>query len=344
MELQAVLAHDRALRRERVFRDPLNPLEVEDEHLLRYYRFPRREILWLCDELEPDIGRVTRRSHAVPTHTQVLTALRFYASGSFQSVVGDASGLSQSSVSRIIGKVTDALFSRARREIKMPRSAADIAATKHKFYQLSNFPNVIGAIDCTHIAIKAPQINEDVYVNRKQYHSLNIQVIANSDQVITSYSAKYPGSSHDSYIWRNSCVRRSFNRGEFGHSYLLDDSGYPLEPFLMTPIENPANPAEQRYNRSHMRTRVVVEQTFGTLKTRFRCLHRSGGALQYDPARCGKIAVACMLLHNLCVRRGIPMQDAVEYHEEAHPPDIGNVNVGHGRVERQELIQQAFVL
>lgn len=69
----------------------------------------------------------------------------------------------------------------------MPRSAADIAATKQKFYQLCNFPNVIGAIDCIHIAIKAPQINEDAYVSRKQYHSLNIQVIASSDQVTASY-------------------------------------------------------------------------------------------------------------------------------------------------------------
>ena len=78
MELIVALAHDRVLRRERVFRDRLDPLSVSDEHLLRYYRFPRRDIIWLCQELQQDIGRVTRRTYAVPTHTSVLLALRFF--------------------------------------------------------------------------------------------------------------------------------------------------------------------------------------------------------------------------------------------------------------------------
>ena len=55
-----------------------------------------------------------------------------------------------------------------------------------------------------------------------------------------------------------------------------------------------------------MKTRVVVEQLFGILKSRFRCLHKSGGALQYAPEKVAKIAAACMLLHNRCRLRNIP--------------------------------------
>ena len=40
----------------------------------------------------------------------------------------------------------------------------------------SGIPNVIGFIDGTHIAIKAPIKNPEVYVNRKKFHSLNVQV------------------------------------------------------------------------------------------------------------------------------------------------------------------------
>jgi len=36
----------------------------------------------------------------------------------------------------------------------------------------AGFPNVIRAIDCTHIAIKAPSHDELVYVNRKRFHSV----------------------------------------------------------------------------------------------------------------------------------------------------------------------------
>ena len=125
----------------------------------------RRDILWLCEELQQDISRVTRRTHAVPTHTSVLLALRFFASGSFQSVLGDSCGLDQASISRILNKVILALFRKARREIKMPVRAIEIEQAKQTFYRLQRFPNVIGAIDCTHIPIKAPNENEDVYVN-----------------------------------------------------------------------------------------------------------------------------------------------------------------------------------
>lgn len=114
----------------------------------------------------------------------------------------------------------------------------------------------------------------------------------------------------------------------------------------MTPFANPANPAEERYNRSHTSTRVVVEQAFGVLKSRFRCLHRSGGSLQYEPLKCGKIAVACMLLHNYCVKRRIPVQDELEdiADDPDDPPqqDDHVDNVGQGYEVRQELIRNIF--
>ena len=105
----------------------------------------------------------------------------------------------------------------------MPAGANGITQTKQNFYRLQRFPNVVGAIDCTHIPIKAPNENEDVYVNRQQYHSLNIQVVVNADQLILNYCARFPGSSHDAYIWANCDHRRRTENGEFGNSYLLGE-------------------------------------------------------------------------------------------------------------------------
>ena len=48
------------------------------------------------------------------------------------------------------------------------------------------FPNVIGAVDCTHIRLKRPSgPNEADFVNRKGFHSLNVQVL------MTSFSSNY---------------------------------------------------------------------------------------------------------------------------------------------------------
>lgn len=109
------------------------------------------------------------------------------------------------------------------------------------------------------------------------------------------------------------------------------DSGYPLEPFLMIPFGDPVTPGQQRYNRSHKKTRVIIEQTFGVLKSRFRCLHHSGGSLQYEPKKCAKIAAACMWLHNKCVQRRIP--------EPVLDEGEGD-NVGDGEVDDNVMDEQ----
>ena len=219
MEFLWAMEHNR-LRRERVFRDRLNPLDVSDEHLLRYYRLPRQEILQLCDELEPQLARLTHRTSAIPVHTQVMLALRFFASGSFQSVLGDLTGLSQPSASKVIEDVTTALYNKARREIRMPASPQALITKKQEFYDLAGFPGVIGAIDCTHVPVKAPR-NAHTYLNRKRKHSINVQVVADAKMRIISFNARFPGSVHDSYIWSQSLLREQFLNGRYGDSVLL---------------------------------------------------------------------------------------------------------------------------
>ena len=92
MEFIYALLHDRALRRERRFRDRLDHLSLTDEELISHYRFPRQDLIQLIEELDPYLQRRTKRVHAVPTHTQVLATLRALASGSFQHVIGDIAG------------------------------------------------------------------------------------------------------------------------------------------------------------------------------------------------------------------------------------------------------------
>ncbi|XP_063420632.1 putative nuclease HARBI1 [Mytilus trossulus] len=151
--------NDRFFRRERVFLDRSNPLDRPDDFLLRAYRFPRHKMIELCNELRPDLEKATLRSHSIPVELQVLSALCFYASGSFQNVIGDVFGLSQ----------PNALVRRINQYIKFP-DEAERRTNKSDFYKIAHFPNVVGVIDGTHIPIKAPNDNEYQYVNRKNFH------------------------------------------------------------------------------------------------------------------------------------------------------------------------------
>ncbi|KAJ8302567.1 hypothetical protein KUTeg_018963 [Tegillarca granosa] len=84
------LQYRRALRRERVFRDRTNLLDIYDDVEL-YYRFclPRNRLINLINELGGELEHVTRRRRAIPVELQVIVALRFLSSGSFQNLVGD---------------------------------------------------------------------------------------------------------------------------------------------------------------------------------------------------------------------------------------------------------------
>jgi hypothetical protein len=62
----------RNLRRQRVFRDRGNPLEIfDDVDLIQRYRLPRQEILQLVDICRVDIEHPTKRSCAIPAYLQV---------------------------------------------------------------------------------------------------------------------------------------------------------------------------------------------------------------------------------------------------------------------------------
>ncbi|XP_063837186.1 putative nuclease HARBI1 [Ostrinia nubilalis] len=193
--------------------------------------------------------------------------------------------------------------------IKFPQTSEERREIMIRFSNKFQMPGVLGCIDCTHVAIVSPEENEERYYCRKQYHSLNVQLISNADMQIMSVDASFGGATHDSFIWANHPIKdhmEVISRNEA--IWLLGDSGYPLRRYLMTPITDtsPDTP-EAHYTYLHVRTRNVVERTIGLLKARFRCLlvHR---VLHYSPPVAAFIVNACVILHNICNSRNIPVQ------------------------------------
>lgn len=183
-----------------------------------------------------------------------------------------------------------------------------------------NFPGVIGAVDGTHIPLLKPAVDEHNFINRKGFHSLNAQIICDADLRILSVNANWPGSSHDSFVWRNSQIKRHLldqhNRGELRGSWLIGDSGYPLQPILITPVSNPPpNSPQSNFNKAHIQARNTVERCIGVLKTRFRCLLRER-TLRYEPRFIGSIMNACCVLHNLCIEYGVELDEEVIVQQE----------------------------
>ena len=108
-----------------------------------------------------------------------MVALRFFATGSFQLTLADLFGVSKATIHLCIRRVSDAIASKLHHHGRFgDQREAD--RTKAKFFAMAGMPSVIGCIDGTHIKVQRPREMEYQFVNRKGYHSMNVQLVCDA--------------------------------------------------------------------------------------------------------------------------------------------------------------------
>ncbi|CAK1547959.1 unnamed protein product [Leptosia nina] len=265
-----------------------DPFEMPNVLFIKTYRLTKPMVQNLIRTLSPVIPKLKRRD-ALSVKEKVLIALAFYATGSYQTLVG------QSKYHCV--KERDVI--------------------KRRFYRKFKLPGVLGCIDGTHVAIIRPNQHEERYFNRKGYHSLNVMVICYADLNIICIDPSKPGATHDSTVWRDHPLQRYLNQVYNEEEvFLLGDSGYSLRKTLITPILNtePGSP-EEHFHKLHMTARNTVERCIGVMKARFRCL-LNARVLHYDPVFAGEIVNACAVLHNITNQNRLPVPNLSAWDRE----------------------------
>eukprot|EP00057_Strongylocentrotus_purpuratus_P007635 XP_011662109.1 PREDICTED: putative nuclease HARBI1 [Strongylocentrotus purpuratus] len=224
--------------------------------------------------------------------------------------------------------------------IQFPTTPLQIQQTQQRFFDYCQFPGVVGAIDCTHVHIRSPGgDNAQRFLNRKGRFSINVQAVCTHEGLITDVVARWPGGSHDSQIFRESWLKRILQEASHEAKWLLGDSGYACQPYVMTPLLHPRDRSQQRYNRAQIRGRNIIERTFGMMKRRFPCLNQLGLKLETTLTT----IVAVVVLWNLSIMRNEPQVNGPEPQEnpgDLLPPDGAN-NIA-GQLRRQWLIEHHF--
>ncbi|CAG4972049.1 unnamed protein product [Colias eurytheme] len=287
----------------------INLQNLSDTEFKNRFRLSKEAFLFLCRELKEKSS--LKSSKRISLEHKVLCALSFYATGSYQRIVGMAKYLGQTTVSKYVREVTDALVNPLilNKFVKFPTTREQRNIVKNKFYTKFGIPGVIGCIDGSHFHIFTPKRDmEHLFYCRKHFYSLNVQMICDSECRILNINAKYGGATHDAFIWENSQANRYIQDLHRNNEqvWFLGDSGYPQRPWLMTPITDAAEGTPQaKYTTIHGKARVVIENTFGRLKNRWRCLSKDR-TLHYTPERCASIIMACSVLHNLALDFMLP--------------------------------------
>jgi DDE superfamily endonuclease len=215
----------------RILRNASDPFHLPERQFIKLFRLNRDTARHLCDLIAPHIphDRVT----AIPAVLKILITLFFYGHGSYQKCVGSGYlfGMSQPSVSRAIKCVTGLMnVNLLNIWVIYPTTVENKQTAKNQFYERYHFQGTIGCIDCTHIAIVAPPATDMnnpglVYINRKSYHSINVQIICSAYLKIIAINAQHPGSVHDAAIWQTSLIhqhmRQKYDEGKFDMKYVV---------------------------------------------------------------------------------------------------------------------------
>ena len=140
--------------------------------------------------------------------------------------------------------------------------------------------------------------------------------MCDADLLFINVIAKWPGSVHDAPMLRDSPLFAAFdsNRPPID-GIILDDSGYMVHTWLMTPYNNPLNSKERQYNFAHSSTRSTVEWCIGVAKQRWHCL-RCG--LRLETSKAWKVIFVCFMLHNRARRQNIPGAKEAPRHQQPH--------------------------
>jgi hypothetical protein len=257
-------------------------------------------------------------------------------------------GLGQGTVHLYTQRVIEALCAMKDEWIRWP----DATERRHISRQLARkgFPGAVGFVDGTTIPIhKKPAVSGNTFMDRKRRYSINAQIVCDQNYRIIFFSTGQPGSCSDSRAYGQTALAQNPERAFSSDEYLIADSGYTasetvVPAYKTTDFDDPSDPQEPNdithFNYFLAQVRVVVEHTIGILKGWFTGLKEMRVDIhkKEDIQKFIKQAVACVVLHNMCMMKQDGWSDTDE-DEDEEVEEVHN-DPGFSRQRRMTLGQQ----
>ena len=180
------------------------------------------------------------------------------------------------------------------------------------------FPHTVGAIDGKHIRIRNPPHGGSEFYNYTHFFSIILMALVDADYKFLWTHIGTSGSNNDAGIFMRSELRECLREGTLNLPdpeplsgdtepmpyYIIGDDAFPLRTWCMKPYSRLDLDIQHRvFNYRLSRARRVVENAFGMLATKFRCLLNH---MTQKPERVQTMVLAACCLHNLMRIRYTP--------------------------------------
>ncbi|KAE8748732.1 hypothetical protein FOCC_FOCC004535 [Frankliniella occidentalis] len=320
-----------------------------DEEFVENFRMRRRTYEYICDRLrhrlEPQHNPING-AQGLSVEKVVAIAIYKMASLTEYRQVGNQFGVHKSTVHNCLYAFCIAVNDELGAEhIRMP-DEAEATIIANQFEAITNIPQIIGAIDGSHIPITGPETGRADFTNRKGYCSFVLQALVDCQYLFRNISIKMPGCAHDAHVFRESELFK--NREELMPKgvkevdgmripfFIVGDPAYPLLPWVIKNYSYDGRTTREMdsFNCHMNQGRIVVENAFGRLKARWRILLRQS---EIHYTFIPQLVATCCILHNIIERNrdnfnllwdqeianeaDIPPQPDLEAYEEENEPD-----------------------
>ncbi len=312
----------------------LEELRVEDVRAFK--NFLRMDPDMFHELLDRMVPRLTKKEtfcrKPLSPGLKLAITLRYLASGDSYHSLMYGFRVPHNTISILIREVCEAIIEEYADEvIQCPTTDQEWRRISDQFSRRWQFHHCLGALDGKHIAIQCPRKAGSEFYNYKGFHSIILMALVDGDYKFSWVDVGSNGSAGDAQVFNNSELKECLEGETVGvpvaeplpHDdrdtpfFIVGDDAFALRTYLMKPFsKRDLTMAERIFNYRLSRARRIVENAFGILAHRFRCLLTT---LRQRPETVGAIVLACVCLHNLMRMRYPGQQNAdVDQEDEQH--------------------------
>uniref|UniRef100_UPI00358E636F putative nuclease HARBI1 n=1 Tax=Myxine glutinosa TaxID=7769 RepID=UPI00358E636F len=243
---------------------------------------------------------------------KLAITLRYMATGNSYHSLSYSLWVPHNTISGVVNAVSAAIMAEYEGEVfdflTTPKRWRQVA---EQFGQRWNFHHACGALDGKHIAIKAPKKSGTLFYNYKGFFSIVLLGLVGSEYKFLWVDIGSNGSSSESGIFNGSALKASLETGDIRFLpaeplpndnrdvpyFFIGDDAFALRTLMMKPFGHRNMTVEERiFNYRLSRGRRIVENAFGMLAHRWRCILTT---MQQEHKTVKNILSACLCLHNM---------------------------------------------
>lgn len=282
----------------------------------------------LLARVAPRIQKDVRNRAPLEPGLKLAITLRFLATGHSYHSLAFSFRVAHNTISLFIPQVCDAIVEEYRQEqFTTPSSPAEWLEVERVFSARWNFHHCCGALDGKHVRIVKPKKSGSDFYCHKGFFSIILLGLVDANYKFIWANVGSPGSESDCGVFNESNLEPALREGTLGLPdpaplpgdnrdipyYLVGDDAFPLRRYMIKPYaQRYLDHGQDIFNYRCSRGRRVVENAFGILSARWRCLHTP---LQLEPDNAISVVKGMLVLHNI-------MRDRYPQAQNADIPEV----------------------